>query len=103
MKNIRKHIIICAALFLISAALEWIVYLHYDSLTVRPIILNSRMAIAPVYNTDGSWLHGRLGIGYNGPLLWLENITALFAVWYLFRMMEGHNAFFGVSQNWLYA
>lgn len=53
MKKHRKHIVVCAALILISAALEYIVYLHYDSLTANPVILNARMAVAPVYNTDG--------------------------------------------------
>lgn len=102
MRSIKKHIAVCMVLIIISVVLEYIVYLHYDSLTAHPVILNSRMAIAPVYNTDGSWLHGRWGIGYNGPLLCLENIGALLAAWYLLRFIESYNAFFGFSENWLY-
>lgn len=102
MKKNRKHIAVCTALILISAALEYIVYLHYDSLTASPVILNSRMAVAPVYNTDGSWLHGVWEIGYNGTLLCLENVGALFVAWYLFRIMGIYCIFYGLSENWLY-
>lgn len=57
MKKNRKHIAVCVALILISVLAEYVVYLHYDSLRANPVILNSRMAVAPVYNTDGSWLY----------------------------------------------
>lgn len=99
----RKHVIVWAVLILIAVGLECAVYLHYDSLRANPIILNSRMAVAPVYNTDGSWLHGRWGIGYNAGLLCIENMVALAIAGYLFRMIESYNAFFGLSEGWLYA
>lgn len=99
----RKHVILWAVLILIAAGLECAVYLHYDSLRANPIILNSRMAVAPVYNMDGSWLHGRWGIGYNGGLLSIENIVELAVVGYLFRMIESYNVYFGLSEGWLYA
>lgn len=99
----RKHVIVWAVLILIAVGLECAAYLHYDSLRANPIILNSRMAVAPVYNTDGSWLHGRWGIGYNGGLLCIENMVALAIAGYLFRMIESYNAFFGLSEGWLYA
>lgn len=102
MKKNRKHIAVCAALILISVLAEYVVYLHYDSLRANPVILNSRMAIAPVYNTDGSWLHGRWGIGYDRTLLCVENMTALVFAGYIFRMIASYNAFFGLSAGWLY-
>lgn len=102
MKKIEDHIILCGALILIAVVLEYIVYLHYDSLSKSPIILNKWMAVRPVYNTDGSWLHGRWEIGYNGLLLCLENIAALLVAAYLFRMIASYNAFFGLSAGWVY-
>lgn len=99
----RKHVIVWAVLILIAVGLECAAYLHYDSLRANPIILNSRMAVAPVYNTDGSWLHGRWGIGYNAGLLCIENMAVLVYMGYLFRMIESYNAFFGLSEGWLYA
>ncbi len=102
MKKIGKHVILCTALILIAAILECAAFLHYDSLRENSLILNRYMEIRPVYNTDGSWLHGRWGIGYNGLLLYLENIAGLFVVGYLFRMVAAYNAFFGLSAGWLY-
>lgn len=102
MKPMLKHIILCAALFLIAAVLEYAACLHYDSLRADPLILNRYMAVRPVYNTDGSWLHGRLGIGYHGLLLCLENIAGLLVAGYLFRMIASYNAFFCLSAGWLY-
>lgn len=101
-EKMSKHVMLWAVLILIAAGLEYAVYLHYDSLRANPVILNSRIAVAPVYNTDGSWLHGIWEIGYNGVLLCLENIGALLAACYLFRFMEIHNTFFGLSAGWLY-
>lgn len=101
-EKMGKHVMLWAALVLIAAGLEYAAYLHYDSLRANPVILNSRMAVAPVYNTDGSWLHGRLEIGYSGALLCAENIAALVCAGYLFRMIESFNAFFGLSAGWLY-
>lgn len=66
MKPRVKHFILCAALFLIAAVLEYAAYLHDDSLRANPLILNDDMAVAPVYNRDGSWLHGLWRIDYNG-------------------------------------
>lgn len=102
MKPMLKHIILCAVLFLIAAVLEYAAYLHYDSLRANPLILNDDMAVVPVYNRDGSWLHGLWGIGYNGALLCLENIAGLFVAGYLYRMVDAYNIFFGLSAGWLY-
>lgn len=102
MKTTVKHIAVCVAMVLISAALECTAYLNYDSLRANPVILGSHMAIAPVYNMDGSWPHGRWEIGYNGLLLSLENIIALFAAVYFFRMIASYDIFFGLSERWLY-
>lgn len=102
MKKVGKHVILWMALFMVAAVLEYAVYLHYDSLREHPIILNRYLEIKPVYNMDGSWLHGRLGIEYNGLLLCLENIAALLVAAYLFRMIASYNAFFGLSAGWVY-
>lgn len=99
------HLLVVGAVIFLSVFLERLVCFHYDQLKESPVILNDYMAIAPVYNTDGSWLHGKWGIGYNGMLLCLEHLAALCAAGYLFRFMESFNVFFQIRGGflWLYA
>lgn len=87
----------------LSILLERLAYLYYDSLQANPIILNRYMAIAPVYNRNGSWLHGRWGIGYRFDLLCLERMVAFLTALILFRFLQVYNAFFSMSEKWLYA
>lgn len=103
--GIYTHLIVGAAVILLAVFLERTVYIQYDRLKEAPVILNEYMAIAPGYNMDGSWLHGRLGIGYNGPLLCLEYILTFLVSVYLFRFMEGVHFFFQIKGGkwWLYA
>lgn len=105
MKKIRAHLLVGVLVVLLSVILERAVYMQYDRLTQSPVILNNYMAIAPVYNMDGSWIHGRWGIGYNGVLLCLENLAAILMAVYLFRFMNAMTTFFQVwgGRRWLYA
>lgn len=103
--KISTHLLIGGLVILIAVLLERTVYTQYDHLIKAPVILNDYMAVAPVYNTDGSWLHGKWGIGYNVPLLCLEWIVVLCMTVYLFRFMESFNLFFRIRNGawWLYA
>lgn len=101
--KMRTHLLVILIAIVISVLLERLAYLHYDSLRATPVILNRYMAIAPVYNRDGSWLHGRWGIGYRFDLLCLERVQTFLAGLFLFRFLQVYNAFFSLSEKWLYA
>lgn len=99
----RTHLLVILLAIALSVLLERLAYLHYDSLQANPVILNRYMAIAPVYNRNGSWLHGRWGIGYRFDLLCLERIVTFLTALFLFRFLQAYNTFFSMSEKWLYA
>ena len=101
--KMRIHLLVILFAIVLSVLMERLVYLHYDSLQENPVILNRYMAIAPVYNRDGSWLHGRWGIGYRFDLLCLERAVTFLAALFLFRFLQAYNSFFSLSEKWLYA
>lgn len=102
MKDWIKHILLFTILIFISAALEHLAYGQYDSLARNPYVINRHLAIWPVYNMDGSWLHGKWGIPYNAPLLIGEHVMVIFLTVLLWRMMESCNVLFDLSAGWLY-
>lgn len=97
------HLLVILLVVAVSVLLERLAYLHYDSLRADPVIVNRFMAVAPVYNKNGSWLHGRWGIGYRFGLLCLEHALAFLAGLFLFRFIQAYNAFFSMSETWLLA
>lgn len=105
MKKLYPHLMVGGLVILLSVILERAVYMNYDLLEKSPVILNDYMAIAPVYNTAGSWLHGRWDIGYNMLLLGMENLAAFLMAVYLLRFMDVMMRFFQTpgGRVWLYA
>jgi len=102
-KQKKYHFILITILICIAALSEAIVCFHYDELRKNPLVITRFLRIRPVYNDDGSWIHGKLGIGYIGWLLISEDIITILMAIYLFRFMEACNRFFGISQGWLYS
>ncbi len=97
MKKLTGHFIIVITIIAIALLLERLVHFNYGKLTNQPIVLNSVMAIKPVYNTDGSWVHGKWGIGYQPVLLFCENIIALLFAILISRYLMVFNTFFHMS------
>lgn len=105
MKKLYPHLLVGVLVILLFIILERAVYMNYDLLNKSPVILNNYMSISPVYNTAGSWLHGRWDISYNRMLLSLENLAAFLMAVYLFRFMDVMTRFFQTpgGRRWLYA
>lgn len=61
---------------------------------------NDALAFAPVYNRSGSWLHGRLNLGYRPDILFLEHVVTLFMLWFLSRFTDFFSMVFGMSRRW---
>lgn len=101
-KNIKNHLIIIVILVFIAGLAEGIVYFHFYELRESPIVLNNFLRIYPTYNRNGSWFHGRLGIGYVRWLLIFERIFILLVSFYLFRFMKAYSHFFHMSMLWLH-
>lgn len=58
------------------------------------------LAFAPVYNRSGSWLHGRLKLGYRPDILFVEHVCTLFLLWFLARFTDFVSLMLGMSKNW---
>lgn len=101
-KKTKINLIIIAILILIAALMEGIVYFHFFELRKSPIVLSNFLRIYPTYNKNGSWIHGKLGIGYIRWMLAFENIVSLLAVFYLFRFIKAYGRFFHMSILWLH-
>ena len=101
-KKQKNHLIFIAILLLISGFLEGIVYFHFDELLAHPLVINRFLTIYPMYNTNGSWIHGEIGIGYISWMLVLEYIVTILIFIYIFRWMNVWNRFFQISSLWLY-
>ncbi len=97
----NKYIILVGILFLAAALAEGITASRFGELQKNPLVLCDFLRIYPVYNDNGSWLHGRLGIGYVRGLLALEDILALLAEVFLFRYIDGMCSFFSISRRTL--
>lgn len=101
-KNIKNHLIIIVILIFIAGLAEGIVYFHFYELRESPIVLSNFLRIYPTYNRNGSWFHGRIGIGYIRWLLIFERIFILLVSFYLFRFMKAYGHFFHMSMLWLH-
>ena len=94
-----KYFILAGILFLAAGLAEGIVYMHYGELQARPVLLGQFMRIYPVYNDNGSWLHGRLGIGYVWWMLICEDILSLLLEVFLVRFISALCDFFSLSRK----
>ena len=104
MKLIKnKYIVLVCILFLAAAAAEGFVYMNYGKLQEQPVMLGRFLRIYPIYNDDGSWLHGRLGIGYVRGLLVLEDILSFLVEVFLIRYISSICDFFSISRKVLMA
>lgn len=100
--NMKKHFILIGGLLLIAGVLECIVWLHYDELRADPLVFNRFFEISPVYNTNGSWFHGKIGIGYIRWLLLLESIIIFLVLIFGFRYIDAVQCFYKVRTAGLY-
>ena len=104
MKLIKnKYIVLVCILFLAASAAEVFVYMNYGKLQEQPVMLGRFLRIYPIYNDDGSWLHGRLGIGYVRGLLVLEDILSFLVEVFLIRYISSICDFFSISRKVLMA
>lgn len=99
----NKHFIQVCILFLIAGLLEGVVFFNYNKLAAEPIVINAWLEISPVYNENGSWFHGKIGIGYIRWLLLLESAVIIILEFYLFRYIDVMRYFFQVNSLGLYA
>lgn len=97
----NKYLILGCILFLAAALAERIVYSNFGELQNQPLIICGFLRIYPIYNDNGSWFHGRLGIGYIRSLLVFEDIMALLAEVFLFRYIDCMCSFFSLSRRTL--
>ena len=97
----NKYIILGCILFLAAALAERIVYSHFGELEAQPLVICRFLRIYPVYNDNGSWLHGKLGIGYVRSLLIFEDVLSIMAEVFLFRYIAGISSFFSLSRRTL--
>lgn len=97
-----KYINLLFVLILIAGVCEAMVYLNYNELTARPMVINKFLEISPVYNEDGSWFHAKLGIGYIRWLLIAESVMVLLIDFWGFRYVEAMSRFLNITSFWLY-
>lgn len=95
----NKCVILAVVLFLAAGLAEGIVSMHYGELQAQPVILGRFLRIYPVYNDNGSWLHGRLGIGYVWWMLVCEDILSLLVEVFLIRYISALCDFFSLSRR----
>ena len=95
----NKCVILAAVLFLAAGMAEGIVSMHYGEFQAQPVMLGRFLRIYPVYNDNGSWLHGRLGIGYIWWLLVCEDILSLLVEVFLIRFISAICDFFSLSRK----
>lgn len=101
-KKIKINLIIIAILILIAGLMEGVVYFHFFELRKSPIVLSNFLRIYPIYNKNGSWIHGKLGIGYIRWMLAFEDIVSLLVIFYSFRFLKSYGRFFHMSMLWLH-
>ena len=78
-----KYIILICVLLLAAGLAEWIVTSHYSEFLTGSVRIGSFLEIYPVYNDDGSWFHGKIGLDYAPVLLFLEDVLAIMMEWFL--------------------
>ncbi len=98
----NRHIWLITILFLLAILAERTAYLHFGQWRAQPVMLTRFLRLYPVYNDSGSWLHGRLGIGYVRWVLILEDVLSLAAELFLIRYIRAIGSFFGLRCGVLY-
>ncbi len=61
---------------------------------------NEALALAPIYNRNGSWFHGKIGIGQQPLLYFGEQILTLLMELFILRFMTWLNRALGLSAKW---
>lgn len=89
------------AFFTLSAlAIASYIIILYGEQAEKIYIGGDSLAFAPVYNRSGSWLHGRLKLGYRPDILFLEHVISLFLLLFLARFTDFISMIFGMSRRW---
>lgn len=85
---------------LLALAVAEIVIFRYGERVEDIYIGSDFLAFEPVYNRSGSWLHGRLKLGYRPDILFLEHAVTLFLLWFLSRFTDFISMILGMSRRW---
>ncbi len=96
-----KHCLIVGLLIGLGYGIVAGILLIYGDGAESVYLGNREFAISPVYNRDGSWLHGRLDIGFRPGALFVENLVSLALIWFCVRLMMYLNRLFKLSDTWL--
>lgn len=102
LKQQKYHLLLILILLCLAGVLEGIVSFYFEELRRHPIKISRLVQIYPIYNRDGTWFHGKIGIGYIGWLLYLETILSLGLLTVMMRYMDLWICFFGLNRKWLY-
>lgn len=98
-KILHRGIGICL-LIGIGFGIVAVLLLTYGQQVENIYIGTESFAIAPIYNRNSSWLHGRLGIGSKPLLYFAELIVTLLLEVFCFRFMTWMNKALRLSGKW---
>lgn len=96
----RNHIILIAALVIIGFLIVAVIKLLYGDQIENLYIGGKQIGFHPVYNENGSWFHGKIGIGYQRGLLLAENLVILVCSAFVHRWIEYCSRFFRLGGVW---
>lgn len=99
-RRIGGRICLIAFFALLAFAVAVGIECFYGEQVEEIYIGNQFLAFAPVYNRSGSWLHGRLHIGYRPDILFLEHTITLGLLLFLSRFTDFISLVLGMSRNW---
>ncbi len=99
-RKIKGRICFIALFTLLALAIVECILFLYDGHVEEIHIGNDFLAFAPVYNRSGSWLHGRLNLGYRPDILFAEHMITLFILWFLSRFTDFISMILGMSRRW---
>ncbi len=95
-----RQLLLTCLLVIIGFSVVTGIHVVYGDTLEEVFIGNQWLAFKPVYNRDGSWLHGRLNVGYRPGLLLAEGILTLFAGVFCIRFMGFFNYVIQLSSVW---
>lgn len=96
-----RHFLILGLLIGVGFAIVAGIQILYGDGAESVYIGNDSIALAPVYNRNGSWLHGRLDIGYHSAMLLAEGIVSLTLLLFSIRFIIYLNSIFQMRNTWL--
>lgn len=89
-----------AVLTFLGLAVAAVILGIYGERVEEVFIGSPSLAFAPVYNRNGSWMHGRLKIGYRPEILMAEHVITLLLLCYLSRFIDYISMILGMSRSW---